>query len=334
MGARVPPESGRQAQLAAEHSAERPAPPAAQMEHRFFPPSPLLSAFVASLWIHRSAPQVRSRVLPTGAAQLIVDLSGDGLSVPNVLDPSSKTSHSHATRDTFPALVHGPDTLAFPLETDRPLVQVGVDFKPGGVYPFFAPPASVLQNAHVSLDVLWNRQQVADLRDRLVAARTPEECVRLLEHTLLRHLVRPLRHHAAVALALRVLSGPVGPSSLSVLSNEDADAQVTDPVPISQIAQVAEAVGLSSGHFTRVFQEEVGLTPKQFARVRRFRTVLRRARTEQTEQRVNWARLAVECGYYDQAHLTKEFHTFAGVCPSAYLRTRNAHSATTLLLAN
>jgi methylphosphotriester-DNA--protein-cysteine methyltransferase len=78
-----------------------------------------------------------------------------------------------------------------------------------------------------------------------------------------------------------------------------------------------------------VFHEEVGLTPKQFARVRRFGWALRRLRKG---SRVNWARLAVECGYYDQAHLIKDFQTFACVCPSAYLRTRDARSPTTLSL--
>jgi AraC-like DNA-binding protein len=84
---------------------------------------------------------------------------------------------------------------------------------------------------------------------------------------------------------------------------------------------------------TRLFQQEVGLTPKHFARVRRFLRVVqatRPQRTGQTQQRVNWARLAVDCGYYDQAHLINEFHAFAGVSPSAYLRARTADSLYTL----
>jgi AraC-like DNA-binding protein len=81
----------------------------------------------------------------------------------------------------------------------------------------------------------------------------------------------------------------------------------------------------------------VGLTPKQFARVRRFRTVLRRTRREssqQPHQRVNWALLAADCGYYDQAHLIKDFQAFAGVCPNAYLRARSEHSPSILLQAD
>lgn len=302
--------------------------------HQFFPPTPLLSPFIASFWVHQSTPQARSRVLPTGTAQLILDLSGDGLCVPDSATYSGLSGPMGGrSRDAFPALLHGADTMAYPLETDRPLFQVGVDFRPGGAHPFFAPPAGALQNAHVSLEALWGRRQVAELRERVAAAHSVEECARLLEHSLLQQAVRPLCHHPAVALALGVLSDSSTSRGLSGFLGRDAAPQADQPTLISQVAEAAE---LSSGRLTRLFQEEVGLTPKQYARVRRFRTVLRRIHTEQTgrpEQRVNWARLAADCGYYDQSHLIKEFHTFAGVCPSAYLRARNTHSPTTLLLS-
>jgi AraC-like DNA-binding protein len=260
-----------------------------------------LASLVSSFWLHRSEPQARSRVLPTGTAQLIIDLSGDGLCVPD-------HSTSSRSRDTFPALFNGADTAAFLLETDRPLYQFGVDFKPGGAYPFFAPPASELQDAHLPLDALWSAGVVNELSERVAAASTLAERVEILEEILLRQIVRPLDHHPAVRLALQAFSN--APQSRAV-------------------AAVADAAGLSAGRLTRVFREEVGLTPKQYARVRRFRWALRRLHTG---SRVNWARLAVDCGYYDQAHLIKDFQTFAGVCPSAYLRARDARSPTTLLL--
>jgi AraC-like DNA-binding protein len=82
---------------------------------------------------------------------------------------------------------------------------------------------------------------------------------------------------------------------------------------------------------TRVFREEVGLTPKQHVRVQRFRSVLRRIRTG---QHTYWARLAAECGYYDQAHLINEFQALAGVNPGTYLRDRTEQSPAYLILGN
>jgi hypothetical protein len=173
------------------------------------PTSPLAS-FVTSFWLRRSEPQARSRVLPTGTAQLIVDLSGDGLCVPD-------RSAASRSRDTFSALFNGADTTAFLLETDRPLHQFGVDFKPGGAYPFFAPPASELQNAHLHLDALWSAGAVNELSERVAAASTLVERAEILEELLLRQIVHPLDYHPGVRQALQAFSyAPPPPQSRAV----------------------------------------------------------------------------------------------------------------------
>jgi AraC-like DNA-binding protein len=137
--------------------------------------------------------------------------------------------------------------------------------------------------------------------------------------------VRPLAHHPAVTTALRLFASPQ-PRSEQRRPEGDGDEY------LARITQVAEASGVSRRWLTRVFAEEVGLTPKRFARVQRFLATLRRIGAQLgAQQRINWAQLALECGYYDQAHLSNEFRTFAGVCPSAYLRVRSAQSPYTLL---
>jgi AraC-like DNA-binding protein len=78
--------------------------------------------------------------------------------------------------------------------------------------------------------------------------------------------------------------------------------------------------GLSHQQFLRIFRREVGMTPKRFGRVRRFQEVLDRVGNE---RHVNWGEIALACGYADQAHLTRDFHEFSGVCPTAYLRDRD-----------
>jgi AraC-like DNA-binding protein len=80
------------------------------------------------------------------------------------------------------------------------------------------------------------------------------------------------------------------------------------------VALAAEAVELSRRQFERHFQSHVGLTPKLFGRISRFQRALA-LRREQAD--ITWAQTALECGYFDQAHLAFDFREFAGQPPAA-----------------
>jgi len=82
------------------------------------------------------------------------------------------------------------------------------------------------------------------------------------------------------------------------------------------IGELAGAIGWSRRHLTERFRREVGLPPKTMARILRFSRLLGRAATTDP---VRWDRLAVECGYYDQSHLNRDFREFAGTTPTDYL---------------
>ena len=88
---------------------------------------------------------------------------------------------------------------------------------------------------------------------------------------------------------------------------------------VRTVADVSRKIGLSSRRFIQVFTDEVGLTPKLFCRVRRFQEAVQRIGTGQC---VNRASVALDCGYFDQAHFIHDFRDFAGVSPSTYLKFR------------
>ncbi|NUT53083.1 MAG: AraC family transcriptional regulator [Saccharothrix sp.] len=79
------------------------------------------------------------------------------------------------------------------------------------------------------------------------------------------------------------------------------------------VAETARTLGIGERQLRTVFTKAVGLSPKRFARVERVRQVVARG------ARGEWARLAAELGYYDQAHLTREFRAVMGVPPGAYV---------------
>lgn len=96
----------------------------------------------------------------------------------------------------------------------------------------------------------------------------------------------------------------------------DAAARLTT----ATVSAVAEDLRVSERHLRRLFRETVGVGPKTFARLARFRHALGTARDwSRKSARVNWAGLATAAGYYDQAHLIAEFRLIAGVTPQALL---------------
>jgi AraC-like DNA-binding protein len=85
---------------------------------------------------------------------------------------------------------------------------------------------------------------------------------------------------------------------------------------IRSVLEVTKEAGLSRRRFAQLFREQVGLTPKLFCRLHRFRGVLRQIALGAP---VDWADIALAGGYCDQSHLVHEFRDFSGTSPSAYL---------------
>jgi AraC-like DNA-binding protein len=81
-------------------------------------------------------------------------------------------------------------------------------------------------------------------------------------------------------------------------------------VPVDALAA---ATGWSRRHLGAMFRRELGLPPKVLARLVRFERA--HAQTDRASS-VGWATIAVDAGYYDQAHLIRDFRAFAGATPA------------------
>jgi AraC-like DNA-binding protein len=81
------------------------------------------------------------------------------------------------------------------------------------------------------------------------------------------------------------------------------------------VLQVARDTGLSRRRFGALFRDEVGLTPKLYCRLCRFRQVVRRIALGAP---IDWSGLALDGGYYDQPHMAHEFREFSGISPGAW----------------
>ncbi|MGH2587928.1 MAG: helix-turn-helix domain-containing protein, partial [Dehalococcoidia bacterium] len=85
------------------------------------------------------------------------------------------------------------------------------------------------------------------------------------------------------------------------------------------IGTLAAELGWSRKHLIARFREQIGLPPKTLARILRFNRAVRLLNRNDT---MHWTAIAHDCGYYDQAHLIRDFRQFAGTTPGDFLRRR------------
>jgi AraC-like DNA-binding protein len=86
---------------------------------------------------------------------------------------------------------------------------------------------------------------------------------------------------------------------------------------VARVREVTDEIALSPKRFIERFKADVGVTPKRYCRLLRFQGVVARAHNA-GQTPIEWAALALDCGYFDQAHLIHEFREFSGLAPTAY----------------
>ena len=259
-------------------------------------PGPPLDAAVAHLWYCRNAPGPRrlERVLPTGGAQLVV----------NLLEDQTRTYRlgrlgRPECAATSGSILSGVATRYQIIDTSEQEHVVGVSFRPGGTLPFVREPAHHLQDADVPLDALWGAGETARLRDDLLAAADGEAALDVLEAAL-RRAWGERAVHPAVAYAVGDF-------------RRHAD--------VARVAAVTGRIGMSRRRFAERFEAEVGVTPKRYCRLLRFQAALRRAHVDRP---LSWTDVALASGYYDQPHFIRDFQAFSGLTPTAYHAARTA----------
>jgi AraC-like DNA-binding protein len=245
-------------------------------------PTPPLSDVVEVLWYAEDWQPVhaKERHMPDGSAGLIVSLSGGRGS------------------DADRAIVTGPRSQAFVLDTSEPNTVMGAQFRKGRAGVFLDMPVEELHNVDARVADVCGAS-AASLRERLLDAAGPDARLDLLERWLHERLVRGIEIDPAIAWAVRQFERRPG----------------------TRVGDVTNRIGRSARWFVNRFAGDTGMTPKVFSRVQRFQHALRRAHARTD---ISLADLAAAAGYFDQAHFNHDFRSIAGMTPGEYLAGRTA----------
>ncbi|QBD80975.1 AraC family transcriptional regulator [Ktedonosporobacter rubrisoli] len=171
----------------------------------------------------------------------------------------------------------------------------GIQFKPGGFYPFIKRPVSHYTGRSSELSTIFG-PAATELKLAIQAQDEQVQAIKLAEHFLSARLPEP---DERVELVQQIIDSIILERALT------------------SVEDVVRHFNLSTRTLQRLFSDYVGISPKW---------VIKRYRLHEAAERVaagevqNWSKLALELGYFDQAHFIKDFKAIVGHAPAHYSR--------------
>jgi len=265
------------------------------MRYLELPPHPGLASHVRCYWFLQGRAGVSAMgapadpVLPDGRPELVFNLG----------DPASHRPADGSPRAQPLNMLVGQITRPFVFEPVGCVHFVGTRFTAAGAFAVFGLPMDEITNGWIDAEDLW--PGTAELASRLSEANTPRRQAACLDAALRKRLAR--RGAMGAVSAVTAAAGLI----------EKSGGRLA-------VDGMASAVGLSGRQLARRFRAEVGIGPKRLSRITRFQAALR---CVTGVDGISLAEVALRCGYYDQAHLVRDFGELAGASPGAFLAERH-----------
>ncbi|GAA0549803.1 helix-turn-helix domain-containing protein [Chitinophaga japonensis] len=188
-------------------------------------------------------------------------------------------------RESVRLLQYAPDTA-----------NLLVIFSATGAAAFFKVPLHELAGTSLPLDTLLPDALVRETEEQLAAAADHVQRIAIVERLLCTLLQAP-GQDALVLHAVRAITAARG---------------------IVKIKALAGNLHISQDAFEKRFRRLAGVSPKQFASIVRFRNVV-----AQVPQSASLTDVALNAGYFDQAHFIRDFRAFTGLAPQEFFKSVN-----------
>ncbi len=255
------------------------------MEYKTYSPSPVLAPLVRLFWsleADATAIAEKQTIVPDGCMEMIIHYG----------DPYQQFSEN--------GIILQPRSFVFG-QIIRPLQisptgrtgMVAVRFHPEGFAPFFTGSLQAMENRAVPLTELFG-EEGDRLTQEILSALSIDNRIAILENFLINRLTSP--------------------HSIDAITKSGVGALLESKGQLS-VAELAEHVEINRRKLERKFATVIGLSPKQLSKMIRLQSTLRALRSKTFPDLTT---LALESGYFDQAHFIKDFREFTGISPKQF----------------
>lgn len=241
------------------------------------------------------APHNLDRFLPDGNTELLIDLT----------ERPQHIYHNEtlqAIQTCRYAWVSGVRTQPITIPSGTGSRMLVVAFKRGKAFAFYPFPVSELTNTVAEADLIFGRK-FHELREQLLVARSIERMFQVMERFLLQQ------------------AGSAIEEEISTRCIDYAVSSIVHRPSLQCLRQLSDEIGYSQKHFIHLFRGQVGVSPKQYLKIMRFQKAVCAI---ENHEFLSWSQLALERGYYDQAHFIQDFKHFSGFTPHEYLKRKTA----------
>lgn len=256
------------------------------MEFTHFPPSELLRPYIRHYYLFESSSDTGfgDTVYPSGDMEMIFNLGEGSWSANGMVNPQIE--------------LWGQITKPLPIYSAGRHTMLGVKFFPHSAAYFLDEAIGDLNDRVTDLwDILGN--PVKQLHAQLQETDDVATRIALLESFLIKKLIKAERKSTRLDRVGHILK-----------------TMTKDPAEV-KINAIASQHGITSRYLNKLIFQHTGLTPISINKIRRFQFSLKLiAKNNQP-----LTSIAYDCGYFDQSHFIKEFKSFTGLTPSAYLKS-------------
>jgi AraC-like DNA-binding protein len=257
--------------------------------YKHVPRFPLANFIEHMVYVNGSLPIPFLKELPDGGVNLVIELNDKTV---NTIYPEEGLQKKHEVRHAW---ISGLQKQAILYKNNPDSTIISVRFTAGGFFCLTKIPITAIDHVGIEAEALLGKS-FSSLYQRVINASGVPEMFALIENYFLQYQTEQNVEHEVVRFI---------------------DHNIDKPID-----WLVHKSGYSQKHVIHLLKRHTGFSPKYLQRLYRFQLVVKDIQNQ--KNKVDWFSLVQRHGYYDQAHLIKDFSHFSGISPTEYVNSQLA----------